>query len=161
MKKIRKWVFETNSSSTHAIVVDTKTEYTKGLFKTDNPIYVKWGEFWWEEDVYNDFHTKLDYMITMVNSYDNNFFERIQKLLFDKTWLKIEKNFTDQDYIYVDHQDPSLFTEMKDTEILQYLFNDKSRVVTGNDNVYEDSYDMKEANKLEGVEWYNVYYKGN
>jgi len=41
---------------------------------------------------------------------------------------------------------------MKDTEILQYLFNDKSRVVTGNDNVYEDSYDMKEANKLEGVE---------
>ena len=66
MKQIRRSVFETNSSSTHALCVEGK-EMTDNLRVNvdDNKVHVEFGEFGWGFDKYNDAYTKLQYVITM------------------------------------------------------------------------------------------------
>jgi len=73
MRKIRKNVFETNSSSTHSIHINTTGELTLDLpaflgvdsWEQDK-ILVEFGEFGWEEREYNDAYTKLQYALTYV-----------------------------------------------------------------------------------------------
>lgn len=159
MEKIRNGVFETNSSSTHAIVVDTKTDYKTEIFRQDNEVIeVSGWEYGWEWETYNDFHSKLDYMLTMMQ-YNDSFFEKVQKLIKDETWIEIQSNFENSDS-YVDHSDESIFSNMSDTELMQYLFNINSYVVTCNDND-EDSPDYITAKKMDWKKWYKVFFKWN
>jgi hypothetical protein len=78
MKKIRKGVFETNSSSSHSVTVgeDPGYEseyYSKLKLETDNKIHIDFGEFGWEVDKYNEAYYKLQYALTMVISTECNY----------------------------------------------------------------------------------------
>lgn len=76
--QIRKGVFETNSSSTHAIVI--KNDSTINTYP--EKVEFKLGEFGWEYDNYNDVETKASYLWTAIvglakeganiDGYDNN-----------------------------------------------------------------------------------------
>lgn len=72
--QIRKGVFETNSSSTHAlcICVNDVVDFAKIKQDYKKVIIVEGGEFGWEFDVYYDVQTKLDYMFTMITKCCNN-----------------------------------------------------------------------------------------
>lgn len=65
MRKIRKGVFETNSSSSHSICIDDKTFILDTLIPdADGVITIKAGQFGWEWKKYNDAKAKASYCLT-------------------------------------------------------------------------------------------------
>ena len=67
-RQIRKNVFETNSSSTHAICISKNNDYKKRDY-----INFEIGEFGWEFDVYGDVYSKASYLITAILGRDKDF----------------------------------------------------------------------------------------
>lgn len=67
MRQVRKCVFETNSSSTHSVVVKRgKGLQPNYLFISDDGyIHSEFGEFGWEVWNYDDQETRLCYLLTM------------------------------------------------------------------------------------------------
>ena len=67
MFQIREGVFETNSSSTHCVVV-TKNHGNVPPLEPDHGslIVVELGEFGWGPECFNDFYKKLQYVLTMI-----------------------------------------------------------------------------------------------
>lgn len=72
MKQIRKQIFETNSSSTHSVNFrknSDKYDWTaldEYVNKDDNKLHIKFGEFGWGYDEYEDAYNKLSYVLTMI-----------------------------------------------------------------------------------------------
>lgn len=147
---IRHGVFETNSSSTHSIAIDTR-DYSPVTPHMDNGVLsATCGEFGWEQCVYTDFDTKLSYLLTWVfREYDkeisedvyrdNDCFQEIERVLKENIagFDKLVVNSTGDNYYaygYIDHQScPE--TPMDGMEnIKDFLFNPKSILVTDNDN---------------------------
>jgi len=92
---IRKGVFETNSSSTHAIAISKQSD---AHFVKEGFIKVSTDDFGWEEECYSDIQTKLSYLLTGI----------MEKLEWDTQELglkernrksKIEK-FVKEDYYF-------------------------------------------------------------
>lgn len=75
--KIRKGVFETNSSSCHSISINSNTpnyappESLYVNYET-NRVSVSFGEFGWEIESYYGVGAKLEYLITMVAETEGN-----------------------------------------------------------------------------------------
>lgn len=67
-RQIRKSVFETNSSSTHAICITKK----KDNYKIPKHIDFEFGEFGWECDEYHDTRNKASYLITAIFSFNKS-----------------------------------------------------------------------------------------
>lgn len=71
MKQIRTQIFETNSSSSHSLNFrkkDPKLNYA-GLdeyVKKDKKLHMKFGQFGWGYDEYEDAYNKLSYLLTMI-----------------------------------------------------------------------------------------------
>lgn len=154
-RQIRKSVFETNSSSTHAICITKK----KDNYKLPDHIDFEFGEFGWECEEYNDTYNKASYLITAIFSFSKS--EADEKLaqlksILDShnitysipepkvksyTWNKTEHFYYDLDYNYIDHAgETKKFVDavLSDSEkLFRYLFGD-SFIITGNDN--DDSY---------------------
>lgn len=175
--QIRKGVFETNSSSTHAICI-TKN----GIDKNQLPDHIsfKYGEFGWEFAVYDDTSTKASYLYQAVlDCFSGD--KREEKLNIIKTLLadydiscnfEIKKSEYDWQNGYIDHgYDTIDFVNavLSDGEkLIKYLFGD-SFVVTGNDNGDEfsdymygetDGYLYSTSYKSE-FDNYEIYEKGN
>lgn len=154
-RQIRKSVFETNSSSTHAICITKK----KDNYKLPDRIDFEFGEFGWECEEYEDTHNKASYLITAIFSFSKS--EADKKIAQLKnvldsynitysipepkiksyTWNKTEHFYYDLDYNYIDHAgETKKFVDavLSDSEkLFRYLFGD-SFIITGNDN--DDSY---------------------
>ena len=154
-RQIRKSVFETNSSSTHAICITKK----KDNYKLSDHIDFEFGEFGWEYDEYRDVDNKASYLITAIFSFSKS--ETDKKLARLKNILdsynitysipepkvksytcdKTEYFYYDLDYNYIDHAgETKKFVDavLSDSEkLFRYLFGD-SFVITGNDN--DDNY---------------------
>ena len=171
-KQVRKNIFETNSSSTHSIVVGNNGEdIYAGLPKK---LKFRGGEFGWEHRLYTDTQTKANYLFTSLIYTDTpmEYIERIKDIL---TKWNIETEFEEvvdkkgcdgsiyydiaNRDCYVDHGDENqdLVKELCEDEakLMNYLFSDGSYVETSNDN---DDYETM------GTEPKNVlldYYKGN
>lgn len=171
-KQVRKNIFETNSSSTHSIVVGNNGEdIYAGLPKK---LAFHGDEFGWEHELYTDTQSKADYLFTSliytVKPYEYR--DRIKEILAkwnietefdDIVEIKYESGFTRYEvknkFCYVDHGDENqdLVKELLEDEakLMNYLFSDGSYVETSNDN--------SEYSQL-GNEPKNVmldYYKGN
>ncbi len=174
-RQIRQGVFETNSSSTHSICIATETEY-------DIPKRVEFGfgEFGWAIDKLSDRKERADYLYTCI-SYVNDinqiqeYLDFIYKTLrkhgvdeiyFDSFALNVYAGWSEDvelaisspNYTYVDHGGYALeFVDAVCTNeklLLDYLFSDKSFILTGNDNDDEDV-DIR-------VEYpHEEFYKGN
>ena len=66
MKKIRKSIFETNSSSVHSIAFSRRDIEDSNLpMDEDGKIQAHYGSFGSETRSYNDQETKLSYLITL------------------------------------------------------------------------------------------------
>lgn len=64
-RKIRKGVFETNSSSVHSLVISNEgREPSEFKFNNDGEIEIDFGQFGKDERVYTSQYDKLSYLIT-------------------------------------------------------------------------------------------------
>ena len=173
-RQIRQGVFETNSSSTHAICIATDTEYD-----IPTSIEFSFGDFGWEVDKLTSRKERANYLYTCMAYAENNekmkeYLDFIIKTLHkhgvkDIGFESFEYHVYEYDgklfdYIapsgdgYVDHGDVAQgFVEKVCSDeklLLDYLFSDKSFILTGNDNDDTDV-DIK-------VDYpHEEFYKGN
>lgn len=151
-RQVRRGIFETNSSSTHAICI-AKGEYRHNSF---SHIDFEIGEFGWENDEYDSLYNKASYLITAILSFDKDEAnENLQKLkdILDSNnieytlpELKVDsweyggktRYYYDIDG-YIDHSDETedfVNDVLSDSDkLFRYLFGN-SVIITGNDNSY-------------------------
>lgn len=177
MRTIRKGIFETNSSSTHTLVISNEDTLAKKDF-----LYFDFDEFGWEFEEYNTPEERASYLWTyfvyMYSDYDSSthtydyskaleWKDKLENIL-NNNGIKCE--FADpyiKDTGYIDHGNElnGFFESMIENDndkLINYLFGSDSAIYTGNDNCekYEcDTFDYK-INKAE-QKGYEVYYKGN
>jgi hypothetical protein len=162
-RQIRKNVFESNSSSTHAICISKDM-----VDKTKLPKHVTFthDEFGWEFNVHSDTWTKASYLYEAIfDCYEED--ERQEKLdqvsellskynidcEFEPTKdLKWGDGYIDHGYDTIDFVNAVLNDGEK---LITYLFGD-SFVVTGNDNGYSYS-DYMYVNKGEETTNWGTY----
>lgn len=162
-KKIRRNVFETNSSSTHSICVTKNNILNDKLDSIEFTI----GEFGWECEEYSTPYMKAQYLYTGILSNNRDDLIGNIKLILDKNNIEYEFetprycNYTSGrkclDSGYIDHSNElSEFLEIckDENKLMRYLFSTESFIITGNDNDEEDveinvNYEHEE------------YYKGN
>ena len=165
---IRKGVFETNSSSTHSIII--AREGTEPL----DQVVFSIGEYGWECEKYHDVNSKASYFYTaacaclrrdvadeisaMLSPYG------IECIFYIKPVFVTYHSDTygDSNYLdngYIDHDMEAIdFVKglLEDaSQLIDFLFNDKSYVETGNDNDEEPV-----GTEIPDCE-YIEYYKGN
>ena len=157
MKKIRKGVFETNSSSTHSLTIES-TSFLMDTIIPDGEgvVTIKPGDYGWQWERFNDAYTKASYALTGVQYVSNkeealtNLKEVIQKHTLCEKINLIDGNenthaipqdsddYDNEDYGYIDHQsigegkvEPLLFDKEK---LHNFIFNKNSWLFLGNDN---------------------------
>jgi len=144
--KIRKSVFETNSSSTHSITIVNDGQLEE---PGDHLIIDLNLEFGWEFETYYELYNKLGYILVgMAQNCEETIqkFEDLRKCqpqkydmlvkVLDKHNLTIEIDVEDG-IGYIDHQSGHVWEEAFTSEenLEDFLFNPDSFVRTGNDNV--------------------------
>lgn len=144
MKTVRTNCFETNSSSTHSITIDSSTPTPFTPFGRR----VTAGEFGWEFRKFNDFDTKASYFWTLATNYVSDRPEdtpmrdlagRLQRIAEKQCFELAPVN--DKDWTYVDHgwehyntmvsRYPELLT---DDGLYAFLVNSNCWIMLGNDN---------------------------
>lgn len=174
---IRNSVFETNSSSTHAICI--AKEKVENLPEC---LTFKLGDFGWKGNYYCFPEEKASYLYTALASYylysdkKEEFMEAIEKINEILAKKGVNCAFEHLDELYkdsyralwkydstIDHVgELSIFIQdvlRTESKLIRFLFSYDSMIITGNDN--DDSYvDEEKVNSyLKGPA--KVYYKGN
>ena len=160
MITIRKGVFETNSSSTHSIVI--AREGTQPFAEIEFRI----GEYGWENRELWTPNEKASYIYTLAcDALGRDVADDFANLLSPfgincKFTLKPIFNHGWLDNGYVDHAGEGIDLVndcLNDGSLLlDLIFNDKSNIVTGNDNnEYKESYYVTPDCE------YKTYFKGN
>ena len=175
MIKTRKSIFETNSSSTHSIVIAGGNVPSK----LPEEIEFNAGEFGWQWKIYNDVRSRADYLYTSIvycNLVDElipiltetleswgvtpHFSELVKKECSCPSKEHYYYDFKDT-FGYVDHgsQNEDFVREVcnDETLLLNYLFGSDSYITTGNDNE-DDNYESELPNPTDVLK---TYYKGN
>ena len=155
-KKIRKGVFETNSSSTHSYTLSDKMSFDSTLVPDDKgTIHIDGGYFGWNKEKHNDAATKASYLAvrcTYSGNYDNflaaimeqtdceevKFNFEIQKSLYtrrdDKGDVVVGEDDRIKDYDFgIDHGCEHDMPTTKE-DIKNFIFNKNCWLTTGNDN---------------------------
>lgn len=146
MKNIRRSIFETNSSSTHSVFIDEKSDLLETIEPVDGVIEIEYGEFGWEQEVYHNPYTKASYALTYSQYGDDSdrrkdmlrevimnhtgAKEIIFKPISEKGWNG-EPDLGDIDHQSV-HEHPDIFSSAENLKL--FIFNPKSYVETDNDN---------------------------
>ena len=170
MKKVRNGMFETNSSSTHTIIVtDRKTE--PGL-RVDFAI----GEFGREYRVLRSINEKASYLYTLACECNcKDVYQQLYTMLskygvecscsvpaeFEK-WSSEDGQYLSNGYVDHCYEGIGFVNNMLTHEhsLIKFLFSDESFVVTGNDNCTEDESEWMD--KMSDVDYpHKTYYKGN
>ena len=153
MKKlIRPSVFETNSSSIHAIAISNETP-------VDLPSYVYFGrgEYGWEWERYDWEGDRANYLYEcLIDLYygwgndDSRLTEVCDQIKHDLALYGIDCKFEEVNRVdlfagWVDHGSENKelveYLLSDPDNLIRYLFNDDSYILTGNDNTdYEDDY---------------------
>ena len=158
--KIRKSVFETNSSSMHSLVVKKENEYytqeeiTERMYLDDNGVW----EIWDEEDLHfgrepfqclGDFSGKVKYAIASLCGYNDDAketFDNVVKLVHEicpactdiilpSDYRPLERTY----YGYVDEDILSSFLAKENITLKEFLSNKKYIVIVDGDEycIYE------------------------
>ena len=181
--QVRQGVFETNSSSTHAISImpfysPEIDGWVPSCYKVPEKVHFALDrEFGWEFDTHNDVSSKAAYFwITCCSEYcyldeKHNLDDikatvtewlteaGVKEVTFDMggyhecSWNE-GKMYMDYNG-YVDHSDFELVELLLSNKkiLLSYLFNTDSTINTGNDN------DDREVEYVDGAKW--TFYKSN
>jgi hypothetical protein len=139
MKTIRHNTYETNSSSTHSITIDTENYKNVQIPKM---LTIPLGEFGWEFQKFNDFLRKASYFWTLA-LYNAEVNDRMIRLAADHG-LDLQFKQSKDDFYYVDHgsvhycdwvkKNPELLT---DEGLWNFLINESCWIILGNDNNYD------------------------
>ena len=161
MLQIRKSVFETNSSSTHSIVVETgkKIQGTSREFMTPYARYengiLKLSEdnsFGWGWEVLTDWTDKFAYAVAELRFRTDELEDLLNKvkehlmcaeIIIPERTLWNNPKQTEPDYGYIDHQSQGTlldFMAQTGTSVIEFIFNDRYAVVLDNDNNDGDCY---------------------
>lgn len=175
MIKTRKSIFETNSSSTHSIVIAGGNVPSK----LPEEIEFNAGEFGWEWEIYNDVRSRADYLYTSILycglvdelipiltetleswGITPHFAELVKKECSCQSKEHYYYDFKDT-FGYVDHghENEDFVREVcnDETLLLNYLFGPDSYIATGNDNE-DDNYESELPNPTDVLK---TYFKGN
>jgi len=167
-RQIRKNVFETNSSSTHAICI-TKRKVDKDNFP--NSVEFNHDEFGWEFEVYEDVQNKASYLYQAIcdlcyednkkkSKYIDQIYDTLGKYGIECSFDTNDKDESGWSVGYIDHgNDTEDFVNAvmnNENRLLRYLFGE-SKVITGNDNGYTFDNYMNEHDFSD----FEVYHKGN
>lgn len=146
MIQIRPGVFETNSSSSHAIVVKKTAASTfdpNDYHARDGEIifYPHDLEFGWGFDILSTWYERLCYAIASLQD-EQDMIETMQDACRKKFKKDIRFSFERNyhggtDYGYIDHQSQGLlqhFLADRNISIEDFIFNDRYIVVIDNDN---------------------------
>ena len=170
MIKIRNSVFETNSSSVHAICVRSKPVDARGL-----TVRLRIGEFGWEHEWYQDIDSRASYIYTAAcYIYDKDFYKKFKELL-EPYGIKVEcygsdrarfSNWGSDEYYldngYIDHGgELQEFVDrcLNDADtLIRFIFGEESFVMTTNDNC---DYDDEEYNFQVEAGDNELIWKGN
>lgn len=147
MKNKRNNLFETNSSSVHAIVID-RHPYTGNLQDLGVSFSGDGADFGWEIDTYRDTYSKLQYLISCINSVyweDGDKRAKLKKK-FEGLMSELGVECVEYGTGGVDHgYNAREFVEfvLQDLNTFKrYLFSSESYIVTGNDNEICSVYDV-------------------
>lgn len=145
MINIRKGLFETNSSSTHAICIGKNNHN----LEIPSELTFKVGEFGWANEVHDDVLTLASYLYTALTEYysGKELTKHINHIytLLGYNGCKatfIEPNVGEWGLAdgYIDHSEGlgDFLNKVlsSDKALLRYLFSPDSFIVTGNDNDY-------------------------
>jgi len=162
---IRKKVFETNSSSTHSISLDSTL--ANELFETlpvdiDGNVIITGGKFGWEWKTYSNTIDKANYSLIYALDWSGDkseqFLSVLKQIIKEQTQCDNvifkgtpKKNYTTNelyfDFGYIDHQSvesKDLHYLFESPELLRsFIFNPKSILKTGNDNGYDTNVDVE------------------
>jgi len=136
MKTIRKSVWETNSSSTHSVAIDTS--YTRK--SSVDGLEIEGKFFGWEFVRFNDFVTKASYFWALVHNNQNHpLFDRMVRLSRKYNFELLQPR-TDQ-FWYVDNGTEHYSTWIKenpqldtDEGLMDFMISESSWIFLGNDN---------------------------
>lgn len=156
MKTIRNAVFETNSSSSHSLTINSHGVLNQTIpldFKGNVVINAKDGEyeFGWQNDEYYDVNSKLNYAYIQATDVGRqDWLDMLNEVIKEHTgannvYWNFEEyskySYKNERIGYIDHQSSSI--EGENTEIFDnkdnlkwFLFDSKSYIKTGNDNDY-------------------------
>lgn len=158
MFKTRNSFFETNSSSTHAISL-SKGDYSPEEINARYSIEIDSGDFGWEVEEYGDFYNKCSYLITAFQC-SPTIKDRIKNIIKEVTNLPVVFNFTDKDYINIDHQGLERGTHwgvVENDDILKrYLFDTNTILYTGNDNISNANVFYKGIEFIPGINCFPI-----
>ena len=138
--KIRKSLFETNSSSTHSITIQERGDFTS--IKHDGLITLSGGEFGWEWERYTDPMIKANYCAVYAKQYGNQENEEMLKEGMERqTGAQVEISAQHEEYekpyySYIDHQSDSVALKVFESadSLKNFIFGLNSVLFTGNDN---------------------------
>lgn len=171
MIKVRYGQFETNSSSTHAMIVCNEEPKNIPPF-----VHFRIGDFGWRRDLLRTPEEKAAYLYTSALCLykDEDVKEKLAanlalfnvKCKFDKPKWYGDSDCKWLDNGYVDHcgEDQhadwvrAMLTEPH--ALVRFLFNEKSYVMTSNDNCGDEEYEWQKEKENPPYEC-KVYYKGN
>ena len=143
--KIRRCVFETNSSSSHTITIvegDIET-YPKNqllIDKEDNICRIYPGEFGWEIEDYYGAEMKASYALTYVKQIgDGGKEELLREVIEEKIGVKVKfipSSYEYHPWGYIDHQSNEVCSDaFQSKETLHdFIFNSNSCLHIDNDN---------------------------
>lgn len=154
MQQIRSSVFETNSSSSHSLVVCSDGNLTLAPFSKYEIergfVGVISGEYGWDIETFHDVYDKLSYIYTDAcrslektddpNTVQNKKLNLIRKAIKLHTGLECVFLKEDDEWYpfgYIDHQSVGETYEVWDRgvdSVIDFLFNKKSYFETDNDN---------------------------
>lgn len=139
MVKIRKGVFETNSSSTHSICI---TRNNDAITLPEKVVFAG-RDFGWEQDIHYDTESKAAYLYTAICQLgDYKMLDKSKLIQFIADTLAdngVDYEFIEMvDEFYIDHVGELMefVTSVCHSKrrLLRFLFSAESFIVTGNDN---------------------------
>lgn len=132
---IRRGVFETNSSSSHVVVIDrgaTDFEPVWLCDSEDQTIVIEQGDYGWGIEVLRDWRERASYALTHAANNPAQA-DMLRRVIGDFTGRKVRFGAYAG---YIDHQSAGRADEAFESETVlkQFLFGDRSLVVIDNDN---------------------------
>lgn len=156
MISIRYNLFETNSSSVHALVIPKNTSIH---FPTK--VSLRGGEYGWENDCVYD---TLNYIYQACRDRGQ---DEVDKLIayLKRHDIEVDLGYSDHNYGYIDHGYEVPLDELFKNESMldRFLFGNNSFIITGNDNDYSYDEEGSVENKASNYspEEYDILYKYN
>jgi hypothetical protein len=139
--KIRQNVFETNSSSTHSVSINTSSNkedfYATIELSPEGKLVLQGGDFGWGVESYTDALTKANYAYQEALDFpESNRLTILLEVLSEQTGLSKEDIILLESDGYIDHQSQGMLEDYFDSKdkLKEFIFNSNYELVIDNDN---------------------------